>query len=152
MSRYRISHLYSELDRYHITRLYLDGPLGRTEIDREMLPTIIQDGLSSRATPHTTSPWMLEHGAGVGVLRPNPGGRRRRDGLRGRVLLSIDRPYKGMPSAGRTRSREVWRGRKPASNAPLKIRIQSKRSTAALKRALRRLRSQSNSNQLESLA
>jgi len=129
MSRYTISQLYSEVDRYHVRQLYLDGVLGRTEIDRDMLPTIIQDGLSSPATPHTTSPWMLvEHRAGVGVLRPNPGGRRRRDGLRGRVLLSIDLPRKGLPSAGSTRSREVWRGRTPISDAPFAERIKSRRS------------------------
>jgi hypothetical protein len=140
--RYTISHLYSDMKRYHVHRLYIDGVFGRREVPREMLDQLVRDGLSSdqlSSNPHTTSPWLLEAHARVGVLRPNPGGKRNRDGTRGGVRFAGLRAgitRGGRAKSGLTRARRMYQGRTPVSDAPLIERIQSRRSRQAARRRL----------------
>lgn len=128
MSRYTISQLYSEVDHYHLHALYVHGHLGVTEIPLAMLATIVRDGLTKEPEPDRTSPWLLEvPRTGIGILVPNPGGKRRKDGTRGQVRIrsKVDGVTTG-GNGSRQRTRHVWRGRKPVSNAPLAERIQSR--------------------------
>lgn len=143
-NRYTVSDLYSEIDRYHVHTLYIDGVLGRIEIPCEMLCTIVQDGMSATSArandPHMTSPWLLKVSTpGVGILRPNPGGKRNQDGTRGSVRLRL--PCKSLqPGAvnGTSRARRMYQGRKPTSDAPLIERVQSVRSRQAARARTRR--------------
>lgn len=106
-----VARLYEEMNRFQIGRLFLVGHLGAIEIPREMLPQIVADGLTSRVEPDRTSPWVLSvPRQGIGLLHANPGGKRRRDGTRGRVFIPWSGSRQGCLSLGTTKARKMYRG------------------------------------------
>jgi hypothetical protein len=88
--RYTLTHLHDEIERFKVTRLLIVGVAGAIELQRDMLPQVLRDGFANmvQITPHSISPWLLSvpH-TGIGLLTPNPGGRRNRNGTRGRVHM-----------------------------------------------------------------
>ena len=106
--KYTLTHLHEELDRYKVTRLLIVGLAGAIEIERDMLSRVLRDGFAAPAniTPDSISPWVLSvpH-LGIGLLHPNPGGYRNRDGSRGSVRIRA--PLSG----GTTRARRMYKGR-----------------------------------------
>jgi hypothetical protein len=110
---YTIASLYKELDRYRVHQLLIQGVDGAMEVPPDMLETILRDSLRRQLTPNSMSPWLLSvpH-AGIDVLRPNPEGRRNREGTRGKVHIHhmgrgrSHRPYR--VSYGRTRTRNRY--------------------------------------------
>ena len=91
-NRYTVSRLYEELSRFKIGRLFLRH-LGAIEIPREMLLSVPRQG--------------------IGLLYANPGGKRRRDGTRGRVFIPWLGSGRRRQSRGTTKARKMYRGRAP---------------------------------------
>jgi hypothetical protein len=89
-TRYTLTHLHEEIERFKVARLYIVGIRGALDLQGNMLTQVLRDGVRTphQTTPNATSPWLLSvpH-AGIGLLHPNPGGRRNRDGTRGRVSI-----------------------------------------------------------------
>ncbi|MBB6144699.1 hypothetical protein HNQ77_002655 [Silvibacterium bohemicum] len=139
--RYTIAQLYSDMERYHVKELYIDGVLGRLHVSRDMLGQLVRDGFTSdeyASNPDTTSPWLLEVQDGVGVLRANPGGKRNRDGTRGGVRIAglrESRAHRDRTKNGLSSTRRMYQDRKPSSDAPLAEQIQSVRSRRAARLA-----------------
>lgn len=129
--RYRVSHLYAEIDRYHVHTLLLLGPNGPYEYSREMLRQLVRDGFANavNAIPSATSPWLLSvPRTGFGLLSPNPGGKHNKEGTRGSVRLRLPgRSCQPGVVGGSTRARRIYQGRKPISDAPLEERIKGRR-------------------------
>lgn len=89
--RYTVENFHKDAGRYHPRRFFVVGHLGAIEVPRQLVPEVVQDGITSpgsRDRPRATSPYVLlvPH-EGIGILAANPSGPRRPDGTCGAVLI-----------------------------------------------------------------
>jgi hypothetical protein len=135
--QYTVGDLRRDIQLRELSRLYVEGHLGRTEVPLDLLEDIINDGFSAqRIEPIWISPYTLKilqpH---VGVLIPNPRSRRSKNGLLGRVHLTRIRAALSPGHIGGTSStRARYRDWQPGSDAPLMERIQTRRSRGLAKK------------------